>query len=171
MQHAIYIAWFTCIWSFVVTYGPTVPVQLSIVCCPRRGTMAEDICIALICILLKWYLQMVWFYTLRGMKAEDLHIAFLCIHWSNICRYCWRSEVLYNLLWLFEEMRWHWLFWDYWVLYLQVFLISIVIPLKCWLIQFIWFKYPVKTIYLLRCFISLLHYSMQVLDSCWEWGK
>jgi hypothetical protein len=85
---------------------------------------------------LKWYLQMVWFYTLRGMKAEDLHIAFLCIHWSDICRYCWRREVLYNLLWLFEEMRWRWLFWDYWVLYLQVFLISIVFPLKCWLIQF-----------------------------------
>jgi hypothetical protein len=33
-------------------------------------------------------------------------------------------------------MRWHWLFWDYWVQYLQVFLISIVIPLKCWLIHF-----------------------------------
>ena len=82
-----------------------------------------------------------------------------------------KREVLYNLLWSFEEMRWHWLFWDYWVLYLQVFLISIVIPLKCWLIQFFWFKYLVKTIYLLRCFISLLHYSMQVLDSCWEWGK
>jgi hypothetical protein len=31
MQHVIYIAWFTCIWSFVMTYGPTVPVQLSIV--------------------------------------------------------------------------------------------------------------------------------------------
>jgi hypothetical protein len=65
----------------------------------------------------------------------------------------------------------HWLFWDYCVLNLQVFLISILIPLKCWLIQFFWFKYLVKTIYLLRCFISLLHYSMQVLDSCWEWGK
>ena len=39
MQHAIYIAWLICIWSFVVTYGPTVPVQLSIVRCPRRGTM------------------------------------------------------------------------------------------------------------------------------------
>ena len=33
MQHAIYIAWFTCIWSWVVTYGPTVPVQLSIIRC------------------------------------------------------------------------------------------------------------------------------------------
>jgi hypothetical protein len=85
---------------------------------------------------LKWYLQMVWFYTLRGMKAEDLHIALLCIHRSDICRCCWRRKVLYNLLWLFEEMRWHCLFWDYWVLYLQVFLILIVIPLKCWLIQF-----------------------------------
>jgi hypothetical protein len=116
MQHAIYIAWFTCIWSFVVTYGPTVPVQLSIVCCPRRGMMR--------------------LHTLRGMKADDICIAFICIHWSDICRYCWRREALYNLLWLFEEMRWHWLFWDYWVLYLQVFLISIVIPLKCWLIQF-----------------------------------
>jgi hypothetical protein len=41
-----------------------------------------------------------------------------------------KREVLYNLLWSFEEMRWHWLFWDYWVLYLQVFLISIVIPFK-----------------------------------------
>jgi hypothetical protein len=30
----------------------------------------------------------------------------------------------------------HWLFWDYCVLYLQVFLISILIPLKCWLIHF-----------------------------------
>jgi hypothetical protein len=39
MQQAIYITWFTCIWSWVVTYGPTVPVQLSIVRCPRRGTM------------------------------------------------------------------------------------------------------------------------------------
>jgi hypothetical protein len=28
MQHAIYIAWFTCIWSWVVTYGSTVPVNL-----------------------------------------------------------------------------------------------------------------------------------------------
>ena len=72
---------------------------------------------------LKWYLQMMWFYTLRGMKIEYLHIAFLCIHWSDICRYCWRREVLYNLLWLFEEMRWYWLYWDYWVLYLQAFLI------------------------------------------------
>jgi hypothetical protein len=27
----------------------------------------------------------------------------------------------------------------------------------------LWFKYLVKTICLLRCFISLLHYSMQVL--------
>jgi hypothetical protein len=27
----------------------------------------------------------------------------------------------------------------------------------------LWFKYLVKTISLLRCFISLLHYSMQVL--------
>jgi hypothetical protein len=86
---------------------------------------------------LKWYLQMMWFYTLRGMKAEDLHIAFLCIHWSDICMYCWRREVLYNLLWLFEEMRWYWLYWDYWVLYLHGFLILIVIPLKCWLIQFV----------------------------------
>jgi hypothetical protein len=39
-----------------------------------------------------------WFYTLRGMKADDIHIAFLCIHWSDICRNCWRREVLYNLL-------------------------------------------------------------------------
>ena len=115
MQHAIYIAWLICIWSFVVTYGPTVPVQLSIVRCPRRGTMR--------------------LHTLRGMKAEDICIAFICIHWSDICRYCWRREVLYNLLWLFEEMRWYWLYCDYWVLYLQVFLILIVILLKCWLIQ------------------------------------
>jgi hypothetical protein len=84
---------------------------------------------------LKWYLQMMWFYTLRGMKTEDLHIAFLCIHWSDICRYCWHREVLYNLLWLFEEMRWYWLYWDYWVLYLLVFMILIVILLECWLIQ------------------------------------
>jgi hypothetical protein len=42
------------IWSFVVTYGPTVPVQLSIVRCPRRGTMR--------------------LHTLRGMKAEDICI-------------------------------------------------------------------------------------------------
>ena len=68
MQHAIYIAWFTCIWSFVVTYGPTVPVQLSIVRCPRRGMMR--------------------LHTLRGMKAEDICIAFICIHWSDICRWC-----------------------------------------------------------------------------------
>jgi hypothetical protein len=167
MQHAIYIAWFTCIWIFVVTYGPTVPVQLSIVRCPRRGTMRP--CIHMHS--LKWYLQMVWFYTLRGMKAVDLHIAFLCIHWSDICRYCWRREVLYNLLWLFEEMRWHWLFWDYWVLYLQVFLISIVIPLKCWLIQFFGLNISSKQFTCWDVFISLLHYSMQVLDSCWEWGK
>ena len=68
MQHVIYIAWFTCIWSWVVTYGPTVPVQLSIVRCPRRGTMR--------------------LHTLRGMKAEDICIAFICIHWSDICRWC-----------------------------------------------------------------------------------
>jgi hypothetical protein len=68
MQHAIYIAWLICIWSFVVTYGPTVPVQLSIVSCPRRGTMR--------------------LHTLRGMKAEDICIAFIWIHWSDICRWC-----------------------------------------------------------------------------------
>ena len=68
MQHAIYIAWLICIWSFVVTYGPTVPVQLSIVRCPRRGTMR--------------------LHTLRGMKAEDICIAFICINWSDICKWC-----------------------------------------------------------------------------------
>jgi hypothetical protein len=75
--------------------------------------------------------------SLRGMKTEYLHFALLCIHWSDICSFCWRREVLYNLLWLFEEMRWYWLYWDYWVLYLQVFFILIVILLKCWLIQFV----------------------------------
>jgi hypothetical protein len=40
-----------------VTYGPTVPVQLSIVHCPRRGTMR--------------------LHTLRGMKAEDICITFI----------------------------------------------------------------------------------------------
>jgi hypothetical protein len=133
----IHIAWFTCIWSWVVTYDPTVPVQLSIVRCPGRGTMrlhtlrgmkAEDICIAFIEVIFADDV----FYTLRGMKTEYLHIAFLCIHWSDICRYCWRREVLYNILWLFEGMRWYWLYWDYWVLYLQVFMILIVILLKCW---------------------------------------
>jgi hypothetical protein len=127
-----------------VTYGPTVPVQLSIIRCPSRGTMR--------------------LHTLRGMKADNICIAFTCIHWSDICRYCWRREVLYKLLWLLEEMRWYWLHWDYWVLYLQVFLILIVIPVKCWLIHLV-FKYLVKTICFLRCFISLLHYSMQVLDA------
>jgi hypothetical protein len=117
MQHAICIAWFICIWSFVVTYGPTVPVQLSIVHCPRRGTMR--------------------LHTLWGMKAENICIAFTCINWSDICRYCWRSEMLYKLLWLLEEMRWYWLYWDYWVLYLQVFLFLIVIPVKCWLIHLV----------------------------------
>jgi hypothetical protein len=117
MQHAIRIAWFICIWSFVVTYDPTVPVQLSIIRCPRRGTMR--------------------LHTLRGMKAEDICIAFTCIHWSDICKYCWRIEVLYKLLWLFEEMRWYWLYWDYWVPYIQVFLILIVIPIKCWLIHLV----------------------------------
>jgi hypothetical protein len=68
MQHAIYIAWLICIWSFVVTYGPTVPVQLSIVRCPRRGMMR--------------------LHTLRGMKVEDICIAFIWIHWSDICRWC-----------------------------------------------------------------------------------
>jgi hypothetical protein len=175
MQHAIYIACFTCIWSFVVTFGPTVSVQLSIVRCPRRGTMrlhtlrgmkAEDICIEFICI--HWSDICRWCgFTLRGMKAVDLHIAFLCIHWSDICRYCWHREVLYNLLWLFEEMRWHWLFWYYLVLYLQVFLISIVIPLKCWLIQFFGLNISSKQFTCWDVFISLLHYSMQVLDSCW----
>jgi hypothetical protein len=34
----------------------------------------------------------------------------------------------------------------------------------------LWFKDLVKTICLLRCFISLLHYSMQVLVTHqWEW--
>jgi hypothetical protein len=56
---------------------------------------------------------------------------------SDICRYCWRREVLNNLSWLFEEMRWYWLYWDCWVLYLQVFFILIVILLECWLIQFV----------------------------------
>jgi hypothetical protein len=64
-------------------------------------------------------------------------LVLLCIHRSDICRFCWRREVLYNLLWLFEEIRWYWLYWDYWVLYLQVFMILIVILLKCWLIQFV----------------------------------
>jgi hypothetical protein len=100
-----------------VTYGPTVPVQFSIVRYPRRGTMR--------------------LHTLRGMKAEDIYIAYTCIHWSDICRYCGRREVLYKLLWLFEEMRWYWLYWDYWVLYLQVFLILLVIPVKCWLIYLV----------------------------------
>ena len=59
---------FTCIWSWVVTYGLTVPVQLSIVRCPRRGTMR--------------------LHTLRGMEAEDICIAFICIYWSDICRWC-----------------------------------------------------------------------------------
>jgi hypothetical protein len=68
MQHAIYIAWLICIWSSVVTYGPTVPVQLSIIRCPRRGTMQ--------------------LHTLRGMKTEDICIAFIWIHWSDICRWC-----------------------------------------------------------------------------------
>jgi hypothetical protein len=68
MQHAIYIAWLICIWSFVVTYGPTVLVQFSIVRCPSRGTM--------------------WLHTLRGMKVEDICIAFIWIHWSDICRWC-----------------------------------------------------------------------------------
>ena len=44
----------------VVTYGPTVPVQLSIARCLRRG--------------------MIRLHTLRGMKAEDICIAFICIH-------------------------------------------------------------------------------------------
>jgi hypothetical protein len=57
-----------CIWSWVVTYGPTVPVQLSIVRCSMRGTKQ--------------------LHTLRSMKAEDICIAFICIHWSDICRLC-----------------------------------------------------------------------------------
>ena len=74
----------------------------------------------------------------RGMKTKYLHFVFLCIHWSDICRYCWRREVLYKLLWLFKEMRWYWLYWDYWVLYLQVFLIFFIVTLlKCWWIQFV----------------------------------
>jgi hypothetical protein len=44
-------------------------------------------------------------------------------------------------------------------------------PFKMLINSIFWFKYLVETIHLLRCFISLLHYSMQVLDSCWEWGK
>jgi hypothetical protein len=39
---------------------------------------------------------------------------------SDICRYCGRREVLYNLSWLFEEMRWYGLYWDYWVLYKSI---------------------------------------------------
>jgi hypothetical protein len=85
MQHAICIAWFICIWSFVVIYGPTVSVQLSIVRCPRRGTMR--------------------LHTLRGMKAEDICIAFTCIYWSDICIYCWCREVLYKLFWLL--LKWY----------------------------------------------------------------
>jgi len=45
------------------SYGPTVPVQLSIVRCPRRGTVR--------------------LHTLRGVKAEVTCIAFICIHWSD----------------------------------------------------------------------------------------
>jgi hypothetical protein len=67
MQHVIYIAWLICIWSFVVIYGLTIPIQLSIVRCLRRGTMR--------------------LHTLRGMKAEDICIAFIWIHWSDICRW------------------------------------------------------------------------------------
>jgi hypothetical protein len=146
MQHVIYIAWFTCIWSFVVTYGPTVPVQLSVVRCPRRGTMRH--------------------HTLRGMKAEDICIAFICIHWSDICRgrgfilsQVWRQRTYTLHSYAYIEVifagivdagkcyttycgclkKWDGigLYWDYWVLYLHVFLILIVIPLKCWLIQFV----------------------------------
>jgi hypothetical protein len=51
-----------------VTYGPTVPVQLSIVRCSRRGTMR--------------------LHTLRGMKADAICIAFIWIHWSDVCRWC-----------------------------------------------------------------------------------
>jgi hypothetical protein len=36
-------------------------------------------------------------------------------------------------------------------------------PFKLLINSIFWFKYLVKTIYLLRCFISLLHYSMQYL--------
>jgi hypothetical protein len=145
MQHAICIAWFTCIWSWVVTYGPTVPVQLSIVRCPRMGTMR--------------------LHTLRGMNAEDICIVFICIHWSDICRWCcfipsevWRQSTYTLHSYAYIEVifagivdagkcyttycgcsrKWDgWLYWNYWVLYLQVFLILIVILLKCWLIQFV----------------------------------
>jgi hypothetical protein len=44
-------------------------------------------------------------------------------------------------------------------------------PFKMSINSIFWFKYLVKTIYLLRCFISFLYYSMQILDLCWEWGK
>jgi hypothetical protein len=145
MQHSIYIAWLICIWSFVVTYDPTVPVQLSIVRCPRRGTMRlhtlrgmkeKDICIAFIWIHLSDICRWCVLYPQRYLHRGPTH----CIHvhtLSDICRYCWHRKVLYNLSWLFEEMRWYWLYWDYWVLYLQVFLILFVILLECWLIQFV----------------------------------
>jgi hypothetical protein len=146
MQHAIYIAWFTCIWNFVVTYGPTVPVQLSIVRCPRRGTMR--------------------LHTLRGMKAENICIAFICIHWSDICRGCgfilsqvWRQRTYTLHSYVYIEVIFTGIVdagkcyttycacskkWDG-IGYIRTigfyiytyFLILIVIPLKCWLIQFV----------------------------------
>jgi hypothetical protein len=93
MQHAIYIAWFTCIWSFVMTYGPTVPVQLSCVRCPRRGTMR--------------------LHTLRGMKAEDICIAFIeVIFAEDVVLYSHRYEgrgpthciPMYTLKWYLQVL-------------------------------------------------------------------
>jgi hypothetical protein len=177
MQHAIYIAWFTCIWSFVVTYGPTVPVQLSIVRCPRKCTMRLN--------------------TLRGMKADDICIAFIEVIFAD-------GVVLYSKRYedsgLTHCIPMHTLKW-----YLQVLLThgSVIQPivvvrgnemalvilgllssistsisyLNCdpfkMLINSIFFGLNIssKQFTCWDVFISLLHYLMQVLDSCWEWGK
>jgi hypothetical protein len=179
MQHAIYIAWFTCIWSFVVTYGPTVPVQLSIVRC-RGGVRCGFIPLEV------WRQRT---YALHSYAFVEVIFVDGVVLYSK--RYGGRG--------LTHSIPMHTLKWYLQVLLTQGSVIQPIVvvrgnemtivtlgllssistsisdlncdPFKMLINSIFWFKYLIKTTYLLRCFISLLHYSMQVLDSCWEWGK
>jgi len=98
------------------SYGPTVPVQISIVRCPRRGTMRLHI--------------------LRGMKAKVACIACICIHWSY-CR-CYirselviqsgivvREEMIFDIFQLLNSLSW------------SISLINCGSPLNWWLLQLV----------------------------------
>jgi hypothetical protein len=51
-----------------------------------------------------------------------------------------QGSVIQSIVVVRGKMRWHWLFWDYWVLYLQVFLISIVTVGNGWRLRGGWIR-------------------------------